>query len=1439
MDLSTLSEQNSHLDSHADTCAVGSNFVPLEDLRAVTHHVSVSPFSDDYEPMHDIPICSCGTTWTDPETGESYILVFNQALFFGDRLNHSLLCPNQMRDNGLRVEEAPRQYDPTSQHGITAKRDDNDNEIFIPLQMQGVISYIPTVKPTEWELSNCAFVHMTSSNEWNPNSNRFSEDEAAAQHNSPRTNSMLSVSGDHELRLRRIQSVSSSRNLSACSVAENPAEFYKRIRCLDDGDTTTISTNSETRRLNSLHTSLYDDPIPSKPVVTPSKPKSNKRQFRFADETFEERVADRRTRFGNPSSAVLGERKGMITASELSRRFNIGRKRAEQTLNVTTQKGIRHVKNPITRRLKTQRWRNKRILPGKWFSDTAKFKVPSIMRKERVAQVFTNGRDYEEFYPCATESRCHDGLSRLINEVGIPEHLVVDGAGAQAGFRTYKTHWQKLTKAYNIRQSWIQPHCWWQNMAERSIGQIRMEMRRLTSARKSPRRLWGFLGEYVVGKRQRTASSDLSGMGKTGFERIHGYMPDITLYIIHEWYDFVWWYDQDDNTEKIGRWLGPAGDTWGGGDCFHILYKTGYVHTTNSVRALTAEDWQKRDVLRQMDETDYEIESRLGDKVKPDEATCLGEEVVPEGLFEDEVENVYQDIEGEKEDLMPDSDDSDPEAYDSYIGAQVLLPVGSDNVRGTIKRRSHDLNGNPIGRRHSSGNPILDTRKFDVEFPDGSIEAYSTNILSENIWGSVDDEGNMFTLLEEISDHRKLDTALSNDSAWYTTKSGTRKRKPTTRGWQLLLNWKDGTSSWVRLADVKESFPIELSQYARDNGIIDEPAFAWWAHHTLRKLKQIRKVSGAKTKYWMKTHKYGVRLPKSIEEAYRIDRETNTDYWSKAIAKEMKNVMITFEFSEDDRIPIGHKEISVHMVFDVKITLQRKARLVADGHKVPELSKEHTYSSVPSRDSVRIFFLIAALNNLNVLSADVQNAYLTAPIKEKYYMVAKHKDGFLKEYENRPAKIVRAMYGLPVAGASFRSYMARHLASLGYKPCRADPDVHMRKAVRKDGRRYYQYMVAYVDDLLCCGENPAAQMKMIEGKFTLKDGTVEEPKMYLGANISQVTIPNSEDPTKTRWAISSSEYTAKAVADVERELALEDYGCMMLSTTAKTPLASGYRPEIDATPELDPKEQNYYQGLVGILRWICELGRLDIIMPVSLMSRYLAQARKGHLLQIFHIFAYLKKYGKSMLVMDDTVPYFERSRFADCDWGEFYPDAKEIDPPDTPEALGESVTMTCYVDADHAGCQVTRRSHTGVIIFVNRAPILWFSKRQTTVETSTFGSEIVAMRIAVEMIEGLRYKLRMMGVPIDGPCGTKYGPTNVCGPTNVFCDNESVVKNVTRPESPIKKKHNSIAYHKAREAIASGIIRVAKEDGSTNIADIFTKRLPTETRKFLLGEFTY
>jgi len=120
------------------------------------------------------------------------------------------------------------------------------------------------------------------------------------------------------------------------------------------------------------------------------------------------------------------------------------------------------------------------------------------------------------------------------------------------------------------------------------------------------------------------------------------------------------------------------------------------------------------------------------------------------------------------------------------------------------------------------------------------------------------------------------------------------------------------------------------------------------------------------------------------------------------------------------------------------------------------------------------------------------------------------------------------------------------------------------------------------------------------------------------------------------------------------------------------------------------------------------------------------------------------------------------------------------------------------------------------------APKIWFSKRQNTVEVSTFSSEFVAIRILVEMIVALRYKLRMFGVPIDGPC-------------NVCCDNKSVTKSSMRAESTLKKRHLSISYHQSREAVACGVMLLLFERSPSNHADLFTKVLNYIDRNRLMG----
>ncbi|MGH7955267.1 MAG: hypothetical protein ACREOZ_04830 [Gloeomargaritales cyanobacterium] len=198
----------------------------------------------------------------------------------------------------------------------------------------------------------------------------------------------------------------------------------------------------------------------------------------------------------------------------------------------------------------------------------------------------------------------------------------------------------------------------------------------------------------------------------------------------------------------------------------------------------------------------------------------------------------------------------------------------------------------------------------------------------------------------------------------------------------------------------------------------------------------------------------------------------------------------------------------------------------------------------------------------------------------------------------------------------------------------------------------------------------------------------------------------------------------------------------------------------------------------------------------------MACPRRDHLQKVLQIFAFLKKHLRSKLVLDPEMQNWDDREWINTDWTEYYPDASEIIPPNAVTHRGQPVQINVFCDAAHATDIVTRKSVTGILVYLNSAPIKWYSKRQNTVESSTFGSEFIALKIAVEMVEGLRYKLRMFGVPLDGPA-------------NGFCDNNSVVRNVTDPASTLKKRHNSIAYHKVRESAAAGIIRICCNNSDT------------------------
>jgi hypothetical protein len=165
------------LDSHADTCCAGINTIPFSYSEET---VTVSPFLDAYTPLKEIKIASVVTAYDDPLTGDTIFLVLHEALYFGDRLPQTLLNPNQIRYHGNKVHDVPKQFDPDSQHAIEIP----SKNLVLPLGLDGIISYLPTRRPTPEEMTEFRtqnpdddWIELTSDVAWRPYSKEFKEAE--------------------------------------------------------------------------------------------------------------------------------------------------------------------------------------------------------------------------------------------------------------------------------------------------------------------------------------------------------------------------------------------------------------------------------------------------------------------------------------------------------------------------------------------------------------------------------------------------------------------------------------------------------------------------------------------------------------------------------------------------------------------------------------------------------------------------------------------------------------------------------------------------------------------------------------------------------------------------------------------------------------------------------------------------------------------------------------------------------------------------------------------------------------------------------------------------------------------------------------------------------------------------------------------------------------
>ena len=343
----------------------------------------------------------------------------------------------------------------------------------------------------------------------------------------------------------------------------------------------------------------------------------------------------------------------------------------------------------------------------------------------------------------------------------------------------------------------------------------------------------------------------------------------------------------------------------------------------------------------------------------------------------------------------------------------------------------------------------------------------------------------------------------------------------------------------------------------------------------------------------------------------------------------------------------------------------------------------------------------------------------------------------------------------------------------------------------------YEYLAIYVDDLCILAQDPGQIIQTLKKDFKLKvkgDGPLSH---HLG-----------EDYTRDK----DNTLVCQPKKYIER--LHESYHSMFKQHPPKnmrTPLDKNDHPELDYTELLKSKSIQHYLTMIGQLQWLVTLGRYDIYAQVTTMSRFRSAPRKGHLERLQRVYGYVlktKHYSTRYRTKEPDYFYLPDMKH---DWSyTVYGNIQEIIPHDCPKPLGKSVTTTTTFDANLLHCMATGVSLTACLHFCNQTPTDWYSKKQATVETATYGSKFVAAKTATEKIMDIRYTLRYLGVPIR---------SKSC----MFGDNRCVVTSATLPHSTLSKRHNILAFHRVREAIAAKIIDFHWIKSEYNLGDMLSK----------------
>src|SRR5687767_12178778 len=402
--------------------------------------------------------------------------------------------------------------------------------------------------------------------------------------------------------------------------------------------------------------------------------------------------------------------------------------------------------------------------------------------------------------------------------------------------------------------------------------------------------------------------------------------------------------------------------------------------------------------------------------------------------------------------------------------------------------------------------------------------------------------------------------------------------------------------------------PITLALYAKEKGLLTKPGWRRFKHmvgtekryiNTLNKAQAIKK-QGPKLKF-------GIETPKHYNDALRLDRMNGDRLWQEAITTELDQINSYKTFTDTGKgtpPPANYKQVPVHFVFDVKFDFRRKARLVAGGHLTQQVFNDSPYNGNASLKSVRTCIFLANLNGLDLCAADVGNTYLDAETQERLYVIAGPEFGPL---EGHTLIVHKALYGLRSSGTRWAKKLADSLRAMGFTNSYADPAIWM-----KEQEEHWEYIAAWVDDMLICSKESQKIIDTLKKEYTLKG--VGFPKYYLVADMKML------EKTEKVFMMASTTYIKHCLTTYELlfgEKPKKGINC---------PLEHKYHPELDDSDFLDAVGLHLYRKLLGMLQWAITLGHIDIMCTVMTMSGFRCQPRNDHLDRLKRIFGFLRNY---------------------------------------------------------------------------------------------------------------------------------------------------------------------------------------------------------------------